>query len=70
MARQRQLGYEYLAVTDHAQWGGRLEAQWEAIEALNAELAPFRLLRVAWRSTSAWTAHSTSPTSSWRRATG
>jgi DNA polymerase (family 10) len=40
-------GYRYLAVTDHSHYlrDGRLEAQWEQIEALNARLRPFRLLR-------------------------
>jgi DNA polymerase (family 10) len=40
-------GYEYLAVTDHSHYlrEGRLEAQWEELEALGARLAPFRLLR-------------------------
>ncbi len=40
-------GYEYVAVTDHSHYlrEGRLERQWEEIEALNARLAPFRLLR-------------------------
>jgi DNA polymerase (family 10) len=43
----RERGYEFLAVTDHAHYlrGGRLEAQWEEIEALNERLAPFRILR-------------------------
>ena len=40
-------GYEYLAITDHSHYlrDGRLEAQWEEIEALDARLKPFRLLR-------------------------
>jgi DNA polymerase (family 10) len=40
-------GYRYLAITDHSHYlrDGRLEAQWEDIEALNARLKPFRLLR-------------------------
>jgi DNA polymerase (family X) len=40
-------GYRYLAVTDHSHYlrEGRLEAQWEEIEALNARLRPFRVLR-------------------------
>jgi DNA polymerase (family 10) len=39
-------GYEYMAVTDHGDRlrEGRLEAQLEEIEALNARLAPFRIL--------------------------
>ena len=40
-------GYEYLAVTDHSHYlrDGRLERQWEEIEALRDRLAPFRILR-------------------------
>jgi DNA polymerase (family 10) len=40
-------GYEYLAVTDHAQRlrDARIEAQWAEIDALNEQLAPFRLLK-------------------------
>jgi DNA polymerase (family 10) len=40
-------GYSYLAVTDHSQRlrGDILPRQWEEIDALNAELAPFRLLK-------------------------
>src|SRR4051794_3037064 len=40
-------GYSYLAVTDHSQRlrGEILERQWEEIERLNADLAPFRLLK-------------------------
>ncbi len=40
-------GYEYLAITDHSHYlrDVRMEAQWEEIDALNARLAPFRLLR-------------------------
>jgi len=43
----RDLGHEYLALCDHSQRlrDGRLEAQWEEIDALNAELAPFRILK-------------------------
>jgi DNA polymerase (family X) len=43
----RDRGYRYLAVTDHSHYlrGGRLEAQWKEIEAVNARLKPFRLLR-------------------------
>jgi len=43
----RERGYEFLAVTDHSHYlrEGRLEAQWEEIEALNEQLAPFRILR-------------------------
>jgi DNA polymerase (family X) len=42
----RERGYRYLAVTDHSHYlrGGRFEAQWEEIEALNARLKPFRIL--------------------------
>jgi DNA polymerase (family 10) len=40
-------GYAYLAVTDHSQRlrGDILERQWEEIDRLNADLAPFRLLK-------------------------
>ena len=40
-------GYEYLAITDHSHYlrETRLQAQWEEIEALGAQLKPFRLLR-------------------------
>jgi DNA polymerase (family X) len=40
-------GYEYLAVTDHSHYlrEGRLEAQWEELEAVAAGVAPLRLLR-------------------------
>jgi DNA polymerase (family 10) len=40
-------GYRFLAVTDHSHYlrDGRLHAQWEEIEALDAELRPFRVLR-------------------------
>jgi DNA polymerase (family 10) len=40
-------GYSYLAITDHSHYlrEGRLQAQWQEIEALNARLKPFRLLR-------------------------
>ncbi|MGE5690318.1 MAG: DNA polymerase/3'-5' exonuclease PolX [Pseudomonadota bacterium] len=40
-------GYEYLAITDHSHYlrDGRMEAQWEELDALNARLTPFRLLR-------------------------
>jgi DNA polymerase (family X) len=43
----RERGYRYLAITDHSHYlrEGRLEAQWKEIEAVNARLAPFRLLR-------------------------
>jgi DNA polymerase (family 10) len=43
----RARGYRYLAITDHSHYlrDGRLEAQWEEIEAINARLKPFRLLR-------------------------
>jgi DNA polymerase (family X) len=41
------LGHEYLALCDHSQRlrDGRLEAQWEEIDALNEALAPFRILK-------------------------
>ncbi len=46
-------GYEYLGIADHSQTasyaGGltpdRVRAQWKEIDALNAELAPFRILK-------------------------
>jgi DNA polymerase (family X) len=43
----KERGYRYLAITDHSHYlrEGRLEAQWKEIEAVNARLAPFRLLR-------------------------
>ena len=43
----RNLGHEYLAMCDHSQRlrDGRLEAQWEEIDALNEQLAPFRILK-------------------------
>jgi DNA polymerase (family X) len=43
----RERGYRYLAITDHSHYlrDGRLEAQWKEIEAVNAHLKPFRLLR-------------------------
>ena len=47
MARAAQArGHEYLAICDHSQRlrDGRLELQWEEIDALNEALAPFRIL--------------------------
>jgi DNA polymerase (family 10) len=43
----RDLGHEYLAMCDHSPRlrEGRLEAQWEEIDALNELLAPFRILK-------------------------
>jgi DNA polymerase (family 10) len=43
----RALGHEYLALCDHSQRlrDGKLEAQWEEIDALNERLAPFRILK-------------------------
>jgi DNA polymerase (family 10) len=40
-------GYEYMAITDHSHYlrEGKLQRQWEEIEALNERLAPFRILR-------------------------
>jgi DNA polymerase (family 10) len=40
-------GYAYYAVTDHSHYlrNGRLEAQWEEIDALQAQVEPFRILR-------------------------
>ena len=41
------LGHEYLAMCDHSQRlrDGRLQHQWEEIDALNERLAPFRILK-------------------------
>ncbi len=46
-AAARARGYAYLAVCDHSQRlrDGRLQAQWEEIDALNERLKPFRLLK-------------------------
>jgi len=46
-AAARDLGHEYLAMCDHSQRlrDGRLAAQWEEIDALNEQLAPFRILK-------------------------
>jgi DNA polymerase (family 10) len=46
-AAARARGYAYLAITDHSHYlrDGRLEAQAAEIDALNEQLAPFRLLR-------------------------
>jgi DNA polymerase (family 10) len=43
----KQRGYRYLAVTDHSHYlrEGRMEAQDRELDALNARLAPFRLLK-------------------------
>ena len=40
-------GYRYLAVTDHSHYlrEGRLESQWQEIDALNERLAPFVLVK-------------------------
>jgi DNA polymerase (family 10) len=40
-------GYEFLCLTDHSHYlrEGRIEAQWLEIEAVNAKLGPFRVLR-------------------------
>jgi DNA polymerase (family 10) len=48
MARAAQaLGHEYLAMCDHSPRlrDGRLQQQWEEIDALNEALAPFRILK-------------------------
>ena len=47
VAAAQALGHEYLAVCDHAQRmrDGRLERQWEEIDALNERVAPFRILK-------------------------
>jgi DNA polymerase (family X) len=41
------LGHEYLALCDHSPRlrDGRLQAQWQEIDALNERLAPFRILK-------------------------
>jgi DNA polymerase (family X) len=46
-ATARDLGHEYLAMCDHSQRlrDGKLQAQWEEIDALNEQLAPFRILK-------------------------
>ena len=46
-AAARARGYAYLAVCDHSQRlrEGRLQAQWEEIDALSERLRPFRLLK-------------------------
>jgi DNA polymerase (family X) len=43
----RERGYRFLCLTDHSHYlrDGRLEAQWEEIEAVNARMKPFRVLR-------------------------
>jgi DNA polymerase (family 10) len=40
-------GYRYLCLTDHSHYlrDGRLESQWKEIEAVNARVGPFRVLR-------------------------
>ena len=48
MARAAQnRGYRFMCLTDHSHYlrDGRLEAQWEEIDAVNALLKPFRVLR-------------------------
>jgi DNA polymerase (family 10) len=48
MARAaRARGYRFLALTDHSHYlrGGRLELQWAEIDAVNARVKPFRVLR-------------------------
>jgi DNA polymerase (family 10) len=48
MARRcMELGYEYMAITDHSHYlrEERLEAQWRELEQVNARVAPFRVLR-------------------------
>jgi DNA polymerase (family X) len=43
----KELGHDYLAMCDHSPRlrEGRLERQWEEIDALNERLAPFRILK-------------------------
>jgi DNA polymerase (family 10) len=40
-------GYKFLCITDHSHYlrEGRLELQWEDVEAVNGKLKPFRVLR-------------------------
>ena len=40
-------GYKFLCLTDHSHYlrDGRMEAQWQEIEAVNARVKPFRVLR-------------------------
>ncbi len=47
VAAARARGYRFLCLTDHSHYlrDGRLEAQWEEIAAVNARVAPFRVLR-------------------------
>jgi DNA polymerase (family 10) len=48
-----ELGYSYIGITDHSQAAfyanglkaDRLQQQWDEIDALNAEMAPFRILK-------------------------
>ena len=46
-AAAQALGHEYLALCDHSHRlrDGRLQHQWEEIDALNERLAPFRILK-------------------------
>ena len=46
-AAAKELGYAYIAMTDHAHYlrEGRLQAQWSEIAEVNGKLAPFRILR-------------------------
>lgn len=51
--RARELGYSYIGITDHSQSAfyanglkeDRLTQQWDEIDALNAEMAPFKILK-------------------------
>ena len=51
--RARELGYSYIGITDHSQAAfyanglkpDRLQQQWDEIDALNAEMGPFRILK-------------------------
>jgi DNA polymerase (family 10) len=42
-----ELGYDYMAITDHSHYlrEGRLDAQWRELEQVNERVAPFRVLR-------------------------
>ena len=46
-ATAKSRGYRFLCMTDHSHYlrGGRLEAQWKEIEAVNGRVKPFQVLR-------------------------
>lgn len=51
--RARDLGYDYIGITDHSQAAfyanglkpDRLQQQWDEIDALNAEMGSFKILK-------------------------